>query len=84
MFAVQFAPAVSVSPMWAWASLALVVGIYILAKLPRRISVAAGVAMIAAVGANPYTTQVIFNGIECCDLWWILYFICIPPQWGFC
>jgi hypothetical protein len=77
-------PGLSQPPMWiAWLSLALVVGAYLITKLPRRITVAASVAVIAAGVANP-TTQVIFNGIECCDLWWILYFICIPPQWGFC
>jgi hypothetical protein len=82
MVAMVFQGANVVDPLWGWVALAFVGGAYLLTKLPRRITVAASVATIAAAVGNPVSTQVIFNGIDCCDLWYFLYFICWPTTWG--
>ena len=80
--AAQMERLTSINPWVFWAAIALVGVVFLLERLPRRISVAASVAVIGATVANPVSTQVIFNGIECCDLYWIIYFWCWPVWLG--
>ena len=71
------------SPLVAAASLALIAGVYLVATVPARLRrLVAGVAVAVLVAGSPLLlkSQLVFDGINCCDLsWWILFF-CWP--WG--
>ena len=79
MFAAVMPSLVMPAPWIGWLSLALVVGVYLIPRLPKRVVVAAVIALVlGSVGVfaqDPYQGP---GDWSHCDPWWLLmFFICI-------
>lgn len=79
------APVVSqVSPMLAAISIAAIgLGALVLVLPPRvrRIGSALLVALLLGAGvavAQEFSPQMVVDGLECCEGWWVYLWICIP------
>lgn len=88
MFAAQLLnPTASLSPLGAMLSIAFLGAVLLASQVPplvlKRLGSALVLAVVLAVTTVPQmTTNLIIQGLECCELWFLVYFICWPPSWG--
>lgn len=65
-----------------------VVGLIVQTPKPVRVRVVAGllVAFLLAVGvsAQQVAYNVAFPPLDCCENWWVWFYICVPKSWGWC
>lgn len=83
MFAVVVPGLVGTPIVWQILPLTLVslVLCWLASKLPRRILAAATLALLVAGVTVVQHPQIIIDGLECCELSFLLLWLCLPVSW---